>query len=189
MSGISTRKIYDECFQSNRIEQETGAGTYKVHIAQIEQPDCIGLNGINTYRGFWNAPNEVKNIEVLSDIESHLRMLDLPDNKCIDGRTLIERNNIAEKLSQKKVNTTTFCSRTLEPSFSRLNNVVSDVKSMAQTRFDYPIIDPKEYVYMGFNMGTGKEQLGSNRFGINSRLEAKNTNPTVYQNKIKNINV
>jgi len=189
MSGISSRKIYDNCYQSNFTNQETGPGSYKVNLNQINQPDCIGLNGINNFRGFWNAPNEVENIEILSDIESHLRMLDLPDNKCIDGRTLIERNNKITKVAEKMKNKIGYCNQLLEPSFTRLNSVVSDVKSMRQSRFDFPIIDPKEYVYNGINMGYGKEQMGSNRFGINSRQEAKHTNPTEYQEKIKNINV
>jgi hypothetical protein len=82
-----------------------------------------------------------------------------------------------------------YCNKSLESSFSRLNNVVTDIRSKNQTRFDFPIIDPKEFVYMGINMGTGKEQIGSNRFGINSRQEAKYTKPNIYQEKIKNINV
>jgi len=189
MSGISSRKMYDSCYQSNLIDQETRPGSYKVDLNQINQPDCIGLNGVNNYRGFWNAPNEVENIEILSDIESHLKMLDLPDNKCIDGRTLIDRNYKISKIAEKIKNKTGYCNKSLEPSFTRLNNVVNDTKSMTQTRFDFPIIDPKEFVYDGINMGYGKQQIGSNRFGINSRQEAKYTNPQVYQEKIKNINV
>lgn len=180
MSGISSRKIYDQCYQSNRINQETASGTYKVNTSQINQAACIGANGVNNYRGFWFGLNEINNINVLSDVESHLKNIDIPDSRCLEGRTLIEKNNNALKLVGTFKNVSETCNRQLESSNTRLEVPVTDVKMMTQSRYDFPIIDPRAFVYMGIT----SEQSGSNRFGINSRLQAKDMSQAAYYSKI-----
>lgn len=180
MSGIFSRKIYDDCYQSNWTSQKTGAGSYKVNPTQVAQSACIGANGVNNYKGFWYGANEVKNINILSDVESHLKNLDIPDSRCLEGRTLIEKNMNAKKILGGFANVTSTCNRQLESTNSRLDSAVSDVKMMVQTRYDYPIVDPRAYVYNGIN----DEQSGSNRFGVNSRLQAKDMTPSAYYNKI-----
>jgi hypothetical protein len=54
-----------------------------------------------------------------------------------------------------------------------------------QTRFDYPIRDPRSFVYYGFG-APGSDQVGSNRFGINTRLQAKDMTPADYAAKLAN---
>ena len=180
MSGVSSRKIYDQCYQSNRINQETASGSYKVDSSQIKQAACVGANGVNNYKGFWYGLNEINNINVLSDVESHLKNLDIPDSRCLEGRTLIEKNNNALKLLGTYKNVSDTCNRQLESTNTRLEMPVTNIKMMAQSRYDFPIIDPRAFVYMGLTA----EQSGSNRFGINSRLQAKDMTQADYYAKI-----
>jgi hypothetical protein len=186
MSGIFARKLYDDCYQSNRINQGTAPGSYKVNQSQISNSNCQTVNGIYPYKGVWYSPNEFKNIQALSDIESHLRNLDIPDSRCLEGRSMNEKNAYAKSLSQSMTGqVTATCPRPLESTNSRLDTAVSDVKMMTQTRYDFPIIDPRAYVYMGIN----DEQSGSNRFGVNSRLQAKDMMPSEYYNKLNNFKI
>jgi hypothetical protein len=186
MSGISSRKIYDDCYQNNRLNQGTAPGSYKVNPTQVQNSLCLAANGMNNSHGMWYGPEEQINIKSLSDIESHLKNLDLPDSRCLEGRTMVEKNLYANYLSKSMKSNKTMCSRNLEQGNTRLEGSVSDVKMMNQSRFDFPIQDPRSSVYFGI---TGTEQTDSNRFGINTRLQAKDMKPADYQNKLNNTKV
>ena len=186
MSGIFSRKIYDECYQNNRINQGTAPGSYKVNPAQVQNTLCLVANGINNSHGMWYGPEEKLNINALSDIESHLKNLDLPDSRCLEGKTMVEKNLYVNNLIKNMKSNKIMCSKSLEQGNSRLELNKLDVKMMNQSRFDFPIQDPRSNVYYGFG---GLEQVDSNRFGVNTRLQAKDMKPEDYQNKIKNTKV
>ncbi len=188
MSGIFSRKIYDDCYQSNRLNQGVAPGLYKVDSTQINNASCIAANGMNNLRSVWYGPNEVGNITALSDIESHLKNLDLPDSRCVEGRTVAEKNAYANNLSKSIKSNKTLCSRNLEPSNTRLESSVLDVKMAQQTRFDFPIKDPRSFVFYGMS-APGSEQVGSNRFGVNTRLQAKDLTPADYASKLANTKI
>lgn len=189
MSGIFSRKIYDDCYQSNRLNQGTGPGTYKVNPTQVQNISCVASNGMSNSRSMWFGPNETPYITALSDIESHLKNLDLPDSRCVEGKTVAEKNAYANYLSKGITTTTTgMCSRNLEPTNTRLEGSVLDVKMAPQTRFDFPIRDPKSYVYYGIE-SANSEQVGSSRFGVNTRLQAKDMTPADYYAKLSNTKV
>lgn len=182
MSGISSRKIYDDCYQSNRVNQETGPGSYKVNIDQVGNEKCFVQTGTgNNVNNFWYNPTDIKNINFLSDIESHLKNLDLPDSRCLEGKTLIEKNIYANYLSKNIQSSKKTCSQDLDLRNTRLENSLSEVKMLTQNRFDFPIIDPRAYVYYGYK---DSEQNGSNRFGVNTRQQAKNMKAVDYYKKI-----
>jgi hypothetical protein len=189
MSGIFSRKIYDNCYQSNRLNQGILPGSYKINVEQVKNnSSCIANNGTSNFRGIWYGPNEINSISALSDIESHLKNLDLPDSRCLEGRTLAEKNAHANFLAKELKNKQGICSRNLEPVNTRLEASVLDVKMLPQTRFDFPIRDPRVFVYYGFNSDKpGSEQVGSNRFGINTRLQAKDMSPNLYHKKLYNV--
>ena len=130
MSGIFSRKIYDHCYQDNRLNQGTGAGSYKVNPTQTQNTLCLAANGMNNYHGMWYGPEEQLNIDALSDIESHLKNLDLPDSRCLEGKTMIDKNNYAKILSRNMKSTKVMCSRSNEPSNTRLDSNKLDVKMM-----------------------------------------------------------
>jgi hypothetical protein len=143
---------------------------------------------MNNLRSIWYGPNEVANVTTLSDIESHLKNLDLPNSRCVEGRTVTEKNAYANYLSKNLKSSSTMCSRNLEPSNTRLEASVLDVKMAPQTRFDYPIRDPRSFVYFGFS-SPGSDQVGSNRFGVNTRLQAKDMTPADYAAKLANTKI
>lgn len=186
MSGIFSRKIYDQCYQNNRLNQGTASGSYKVNTTQTQNTLCLAANGMNNSHGMWYGPEEQLNINALSDIESHLKNLDLPDSRCLEGRTMVEKNVYANNLSKNMKSNKVMCSRSLEPGNTRLELNKLDVKMMNQSRFDFPIQDPRSNVYYGF---AGLEQVESNRFGVNTRLQAKDMKPADYQNKLNNTKV
>jgi hypothetical protein len=189
MSGIFSRKMYDDCYQSNRLNQEISPGSYKINVDQVRNNAlCVASNGTTNYRGIWYGPNEIDSISALSDIESHLKNLDLPDSRCLEGRTLEEKNAYANNLSKGLQKQMGMCSRNLEPSNTRLELSVLDVKMLPQTRFDFPIRDPRSFVYYGINMSES-EQVGSNRFGVNTRLQAKDMPPSLYYEKLYNVKI
>jgi hypothetical protein len=181
MSGIYSRKLYDGCYEADKYHEETSSGSHRVNPIQLSQSSCIGLNTTTNYKGSWYSPNEVNNINVLADVESHLRNLDMPDSRCIDDRTLDKRNQNAKKIIGNFMYLENTCNRNLESRNSRLETSNLDVKMSTQTRFDFPIIDPRAQVYNGII----KEQSGSNRFGVNTRLQAKDMTPLDFLNKTK----
>ena len=188
MSGIFSRKIYDDCYQSNRLNQGTAPGSYKVNSTQVQNTSCIASNSMNNTRGIWYGPNEIQYITALSDIESHLKNLDLPDSRCVEGRTVTEKNAYANYLSKSIKPINGVCSRNLESNNSRLESSVLDIKMAPQTRFDFPIRDPRSFVYFGFE-SANSEQVGSNRSGINTRLQAKDMTPADYYAKLSNTKI
>jgi hypothetical protein len=68
MSGIFSRKIYDNCYQNNRLNQGTAPGSYKVNTTQIQNKSCLAANGMNNSHGIWYGPEEQLNINALSSI-------------------------------------------------------------------------------------------------------------------------
>jgi hypothetical protein len=185
MSGIFSRKLYDDCYQLDRVAQETGPGSYKVNPTQLQNGSCVSAYGMSNSRGIWYGPNEINSIQALSDIESHLKNLDLPDSRCVQGRTLIDKNAYANSLAKSLNSTKSMCSRNLEPNNTRLAASTLDVKMAPQSRFDFPIRDPRSFVYYGIESKVS-DQSGSNRYGMNTRLQAKSMTPTDYYNKLSN---
>lgn len=181
MSGFYSKKLYDTCDQKTIVNIETGPGTYKTLPMQIEIPMCDIYNTAPNNSNFWQS-NTINNINYISDIESHLKNLDIPDSRCLERRTLIEKDHYAKELINKISPLNTTCSRNLEPNYSRLEYTTSTFKEKPQTRIEFPIIDPREFVYNGIN----SEQSGNNRFGVNTRLQAKDLTGVKFYNKIQN---
>jgi hypothetical protein len=169
MSSYFARKIYDQCVQNNRINAETAPGSYKLEPSQLQYGNCILTNNSTNAKSIWYGGSEKGHTSHLSDIESHLKNLDIPDSKCLEGRTMIEKNLYAKSLIANYKSISETCNKQLDPQFSRLELPVTSYKSKTQTRFGFPIINPSEFVYYG----TVPEQYNNNRFGINSRLVEK----------------
>lgn len=184
MSGIQSRKMYDDCYQNVQIQQSTGPGNYRVHSNSNANQSCNVQNGINNFRNTWYAPGVVQNLGLLVDIESHLKNIDLPDSYCPNGRTLLEKNKYMQSLSAKAIPSgSNDCNRNLEQIPTRLVHPVSDIRGSTQSRFDFPIVDPRSFAYFG--MGTGSDQNGSSRFGVNSRLTTKDMKPADFAKKME----
>lgn len=183
MSGIQSRKLYDNCYQDIQVRQTTAPGNYRVNPTSNVNGSCNVQNGIHGYGSTWYEPNAVQNIASLVDIESHLKNIDLPDSRCPNGRTLLEKNKYMQTLSRKTIPSSAGnCNRTLEQIPTRLVQPVSDIRGATQSRFDFPIVDPRAFAYFG--MGPASDQNGSSRNGVNSRLATKDMNPSEYAKKL-----
>jgi hypothetical protein len=62
-----------------------------------------------------------------------------------------------------------------------MEHSAQDVRSMTVNRFDFPVTDPRKEVYFGFK---GTETYGDMRFGMNTRLDARDMDPNEYLAKI-----
>ena len=106
MSGHFGRKIYDNCYTLEFIDQQVNPCKYRVNEQYGENDvKCQALNGprANRVRGTGELGNT--NIGFRTDIESSLQNLDVPDSRCITLNTLREKNERLAKVSKAlKVN-------------------------------------------------------------------------------------
>lgn len=180
MSGNYTRKLYDDCFQKDIERTSKGPGNYWLHPDQTSRKPCNVAPSVMGQKDNMFNPHRSRDIGNNMNIDSHLRRMDLTSSHCSQGRTLAEMNIIANNLKKKLTTVTNDCNRGLESSFSRLENPVINVKSMNTSRFDFPIEDPRGQVFYGMT----EEQQGDMRFGVNSRLDARDMDPAEYYKKI-----
>ena len=173
MSGIYSRKIYDNCDYDNLKHIAEGAGQYTVNSdlmsnSEICYPSIVPINHKAGYRSM----HDVKNSLALTEIESHLLNLDMKYSNCENN--ILERNNIADKLLQNVDSTTSTCKpdvdKQLTSSNTRMDSPSILLRDKTLSRFDFPIVPHTSYFYDGIQ---GTSQEGNNRFGVNSRLIAK----------------
>ena len=92
MAGISSRLRYDNCEYQNRLSITEGTGKYKISTDIISQNKlCTPTSRPANSKVGYASPNEYNNINILTDIESHLKNLDVSLNDCNEGNTLEER--------------------------------------------------------------------------------------------------
>ena len=185
MSGIYSRKIYDQCFQNEIQEASVGTGNYMLHPDQNSNEPCLAANNIVGQKDNWFNPYNIHDVGNMVNIESHLKRMDLADSRCSQGRTLAEMNAYGDHLKKKlKPHVKKDCNRQMQSSFTRMEDPAMEVRSMTTSRFDFPIEDPRGNVYYGMT----SDQEGDNRFGMNTRLEARDMDPSLYQKKIESKN-
>lgn len=171
MSGYNARKPYDECYEKEFINQQVNPCKYQLDGTYAENNSkCHALNGprSNMPRG----TGELGNTDSIyrTDIESQLYNLDIPDSKCITFKTMKEKNERLAKIVKSKTIEYSLCNKIEDTNYTRYDNPVSNIRSVYINRYDFPIINPKEFVYYGI---TGTDQINNNRFGIDSQLAAK----------------
>ena len=171
MSGYNTRKIYDNCYTVEFIDQQVNPAKYRTldEFAEVKGK-CHALNGprANKARSTGELGNTTHSYRV--DIESQLFNLDVPDSRCITLNTMKEKNERLKKIAQKQKVNYSQCVKKQDFQYSRLEIPVNDFRSIEINRFGYPIIDPKEFVYYGT---ANTDQIGNQRFGVNTQLQAK----------------
>lgn len=172
MSGYFGRKLYDDCYQNEFINQQVNPCKYKTDALFGESVNkCHVLNGPRANRNRSTGELGSNSIETRISIESMLHNLDIPDSKCMKPNTIRDKNERLAKIAQNLTTTTTDCNDKQNHSYTRLNSNANDLRSVYINRYGFPIIDPTEFVYHGHAQ---YGQDGNNRFGTNTRLEAKN---------------
>ena len=172
MSGIFARKIYDECYNIEFINQQVNPAKYRTFAPFGENAKkCNSLNGPRANKSRSTGELGNTNIGYRTDIESQLQNLDVPDSRCITLRTMREKNERLLKMANNKSVSFTDCSTDQDTIYSRLDIPVNNYRGIYINRFEYPIIDPKEFVYYGYEKSN--EQVNNQRFGVNTQLAAK----------------
>jgi hypothetical protein len=171
MSGHYSRKIYDNCYSLEFIDQQVNPCKYRTYEPYAENKEkCHALNGPRSNKTRATGELGNTNIGFRTELESQLYNLDVPDSRCITMRTMKEKNERLAKVAQSQKVNYSDCDSKQDTIYSRLDMPVNDFRSVYINRFGYPIIDPKEFVYYG----TPKtEQVENQRWGVNTQLAAK----------------
>lgn len=171
MSGIYSRKNYDDCYYPILKTMTEASINHQISDERIQNNYCINNNlPINSRTAFMSSL-DYKNIENLVDLESHLKNLDLPLSQQINGRTISERNVILNNISDKIIKAECKDEEFTDIS-TRLENPPIFIREATITRFDFPIVPHTSYVYDGYD---NTLQTGNNRSGVNTRLMAKDS--------------
>jgi len=171
MSGYYTKKRYDDCYNKEFITQQVKPGNYSLFQGFSENNyKCSVLNGPRANKN--RATGELGNSDISfrTDIESQLYNLDVPDSRCITLKTMEEKNKRLKNIVDQKTINYCYCNNNQDTIYSRLDIPVNNFKSVYINRYDFPIVNPKEFVYYGV---PNTDQINNERFGINTQLRAK----------------
>lgn len=170
MAGINSRRKFDNCDIDNIIAITMKPGKYTVSEDQLQQnPLCVNnVLPMSSRIGRVSALDQ-RNSGALVDIESHLHNIDVPLSHCSNNRTLPERITKGQELAAA-VEGGVCGIEEVRTAYSRLDIPSNIYRESTTHRFDFPLISPSEFVYFGIE---GTEQVGNNRNGINTRLQAK----------------
>ena len=169
MSGYFSRSLYDECNNKESIGISTKPGQWVFDTLQEHQEGCFSKNGPRNTRGMATSQVGIRYTDTI-DIENSLRGSDIPLSRCMGLNTLQERDEKLNKLytaipKQEII----ACSNNMDYLYTRLEPRLNVVEQ-SFNRYGFPIIDPLEFVYNGF------EQYGmdkNNREGVSTRFNAK----------------
>jgi len=172
MSGFNSRKIYDQCYTLEFIDQQVNPCKYRVYEPYAERIDkCHSLNGPRANKS--RSTGELGNTDITfrTEIESQLQNLDVPDSRCVTLKTMKEKNERMNKVYKGRKINYELCGKEQDTLYSRLDIPVNNYRSIyIPNQYSFPIIDPREFVYFG---AKNTEQIGNERFGINTQLRAK----------------
>jgi hypothetical protein len=174
MSGIFARRNYDTCFQSEIIDQTTKPGTIALEptVARSEK-SCYSKNYPHSNRVRNSGDLNIVNYADAIHIENYLLNLDLPNSKCLSVEALTEKNKILEKeaIKLKNIYNVQDCDVDLVSTrYTRLTNNINEIKEKAFNRYEYPLLNPLDFVYYGID---STNQLGNSRSGISTRIDVK----------------
>ena len=171
MSGQYTKKIYDNCYSLEFIDQQVNPCKYNTYEPYGNNKDkCNALNGPRANKTRSTGELGDSTFAHRTDIESQLFNLDVPDSRCITLQTMREKNERLAKIANSKKVKYSECDKKNDYTYSRLDIPVNNFRSIYINRYDFPIIDPKEFTYYGIS---NTDQIGNERFGINTQLRAK----------------
>jgi hypothetical protein len=169
MSGIYSRQNYDDCYYPMLKKMTEGAINHKISDERIHNNYCINNNLSMNSKAAFMSSLDYKNIQNLVDVESHLKNIDLPLSHQINGRTINERNEVLNKISDKIIKQD--CK---DEEFTDINTRLDSppifIREATITRFDFPIVPHTNYIYDGYD---NTLQKGNSRSGVNTRLMAK----------------
>lgn len=141
-----TRTEFDECNYRQKVKQSEGPGRYRLFRGQNEScATCVTTDGPrqNRVRVASEAASVAKGD--LVDLESLLTNRTYSLSKCPNDRTLYDKQAHLRKLARGKA--PGGCDPLLDTQHSRLTHPLYDYKELHATRWEYPIIDPVQFVW------------------------------------------
>jgi len=168
MAGIFARTKYDSLFQEELTTQSVRPTYYSIDDNSWDNAKkCVSYNGPRSNRNGTIGEIDTGDRLLRVDVENMLAR-DYSDTKYTSGNTLEEKKKrLLETVSSFNPNTPD-CDNYLDKNNSRLDG---DNKIFRETAFDVtftPIIDPREWVFNGYN-----ETEGNNRYGRSTRYDTK----------------
>lgn len=172
MSGYYSRQTYDACVTNEDTKISAGPGRWSLNTIQEHGQACFAKNGPRDTRPMASAYIDINYAKGI-DIESSLKGIDIPLSRCVDERTLIERDQKLNKLRSEieKNGKGAECKPSQEHMQASRLAPFNGITEMAFNRYEFPIIDPREKVYNGSNMPYATDTEGSNRSGRSSRID------------------
>lgn len=170
MSGYYGRKSYDKSEESKSRRLSTAYGDYS--LTNFIPNQCYVPATVIGGRVKQQKTGQ------LIELESNLKRLDIHGGKYSNDRIYYNSKQKAKSLHESLQKPIGECSN-LKQSYSRMNRSSVDVRTGYGSRFDFPIVDPRESVFNGFS-----NQEGDLRFGIDTRAQAKFGDQDEYYNKI-----
>jgi hypothetical protein len=171
MSSHFSRKIYDNCYSLEFIDQQVNPCKYRTYEQFAENNiKCHSFNGPRANKARSTGELGDTQFAFRTDVESQLFNLDVPDSRCITLKTMKEKNERLAKIAESTKVNYSDCDKKQDYKYTRLENPVNDLRSVYINRFGYPIIDPKEFIYYGT---PNTEQVENQRWGVNTQLAAK----------------
>jgi hypothetical protein len=174
MSGLFTKSLYDECNNRESLNISTGPGKWSLNTSQQSDAMCFSQNGPrNTRTGNSSVlPIEYPNAV---DIESALKGLDVPLSRCMSANSLQERDATMNKMynEAKKRNAGQNCNNFLDMGYTRLEEPAR-ITEKSFNRYGFPIINPNEWTFNGFNAQQFNSSTEGNvRDGRSTRYDTK----------------
>ena len=174
MAGYYTRSLYDECNNHESLNISRGPGMWVANTPQQSNTLCFSSNGPrNTRTGNSSIlPIEFPNTV---DIESALYGLDVSHSRCMSSQSLVERDAVINKLYNEatKRSAGEECSNLLDLQHTRLEGP-GHTTEKSFNRYEYPIIDPREWTFYGFQKNEFSTSTdGSMRDGRSTRYDVK----------------
>jgi len=174
MSAYFTRQAYDDCNIKEELNISIRPSMYRLETPNENDKRCFPLNGLRNTRSMTSSQLNAQYAPVV-EIENSLYNLDIPLSRCITGRTLVDRDEKINKLynSIPKVEPTS-CEANSGFIYTRLEPQKRTAE-MPYNRYDYPLIDPKEWVFYGNEDTKGNNRDGrSTRYDSDIKLDAMN---------------
>ncbi|AYV79391.1 MAG: hypothetical protein Faunusvirus12_4 [Faunusvirus sp.] len=173
-----TRVHYDSCAYDEILKQTQEPGRYKLYSGQVGncQP-CAAPNGPRNNRLYNSSETQTvkrdDNVEYtpLVEVESLLSNRSYPNSRCMAPNTLKEKD--AKLSAFAKGPKPDICNIELQSEDTRLTHPLDNYRGIRPDRFEWPIIDPVEFIYW-------LKDDSSRRDGTNTRLDVKDSFKKLY---------
>jgi len=174
MAGIFTKTRFDETLNNQFINQQVNPGQYQLNKNYAESDKkCGSYNGPRQNSRTANSEITTKNLQERSEIENYLYNLDIPTSRTLTMQLLDSKNKKLKEIKEDlKTDIVKDCEDDFKNNYTRLNYSVMDSRTITFNRIDTSLKEQVDNIYYGFD---DTKQIGNNRFGYNTRLEAKDS--------------